>query len=293
MIGQEKVKTICSTLLKYSIDKDVQIPHILFSGNSGNGKTSFATALATEKGTHLYSVNAASIRDKRALLKIIETIAYKDILFIDEIHALTKRAAESIYTIMEDYYYFDDYGKHIKTPKFTMIGASTEIGLLPAPFKQRFQYVAEFDPYTDEELIDICQLVCQKQGFKLNRDMAGIIARTCRGVPRLVKNRTMFIYQYMVANGIKKVDRTGLLKIIALQGADKDGLERLDYEYIKSLKNYVLGVDTISSKIGADSSTIKKDIEPFLIKKNYVTISKAGRSLTTQGMILCKKLMTT
>lgn len=223
------------------------------------------------------------------MVRIIEGINENDILFIDEAHSLPKKACECLYTIMEDFYYYDDSGRYRKTPKFTILAASTEIGLIPGPLRNRFQYIAEFTPYTKDELTEICLFICKKIGLKIDTDLASVIARTCRDTPRLVKNRTLWVHSYATANNIKELNKQQILDIISLQGVDEDGMERLHYEYLKALDMNTVSVDTLSSKIGADPSTIKKELEPWLIKQGLVSISKAGRTLTTEGLVLCNK----
>lgn len=292
MVGQSQAKEVVNTLIESAKIKDEPVNHILFSGAAGTGKTSLARITATGIGSELYSVNCCTIRNYKQLANVIDKMNHKDILFLDEIHSLPKKVAEFLYTIMEDFHYFDEDGYQVDTSKITVIGASTEIGFLPGPLKRRFKFIAEFVEYTIEELTEVCYLVCKTRGFKLNKTVAEIIAKTCRGNPSKMVDRTDWVYSYMISHTLEKVNKEKLLEIIALQGVNADGLETKDIKYLQALKEKgALSVDSIASKIGIDAETIKKDIEPFLSKIGLFEIRKGkGRQLTRAGMDYIKSI---
>lgn len=289
MVGQAQAKEVVTTLISSSRQRDEAVPHILFSGEAGTGKTSLARITATEIGSTLFQVNCAVVRNHKQILKILDEMQDKDILFLDETHSLPFKVCEYFYHIMEDFCYFDEQGKTVETPKITVIGASTQIGQLPAPLKRRFKFIAEFQEYTLDELTEVCYLVCKKRGFKLNKTIAKIIAKTCKGNPSKMADRTEWIYSYMRAHNLKKIDNEQLLKIIAMQGVNKDGLERQDIRYLKVLESAnregsSLSLGTVANKLGINSDTIKYDIEPYLSRNDFFSITTRGRELTKKGL---------
>lgn len=292
IVGQEKAKEVISTLINLSKKTEEPVPHILLSAAAGCGKTSFAQAIANDIDTNFYSINCATVNKPNKIFNIIEEMSDKDVLFLDEIHGLSKKTCETLYTILEDFCYYDE-GYKVEIPKITIIGASTEIGKLPLPLKSRFKYTATLEPYTEEQLADVCKMVCEEKGFKLSRNLAKIIAKTCRGVPRNMVSRAEWLYAYMTGNSIKTIDKNKMLDIIALQGVNADGLEEHDLKYLKTLYDSRggLSLDALASKMSMDRENIKTLIEPYLNKLNFIEISAGkGRGLTREGKKYIEKV---
>lgn len=283
IIGQKNAITVIQTLLNASKIKNEAIPHILCSGPAGNGKTTVAQCAAHEKGSKLYQINAANINTIKDLKDIIGSMHDQDILFIDEIHNLNDKACEWLYTVMEDFKYYEKVGSSVITKnisKITIFGASTCIGRLPEPLKARFKFRAEFVPYTDEELCDIVELVCKSYNFKLSRALAHIISKTCRLTPRLVVSRTEWIRDYMIANNLRKISHKDVIDIIALQGIDENGFTNSDHEYLNIVEQYgPISINQIASKMNTDRDTVINDIEPYLVNCGLIEITTKGRIL--------------
>jgi len=283
MVGQDEVKTVIRTLVKSSIIDNKPIPHIVWSGPSGTGKTTAAKATAQLRNVKLHNINASIISDEKDLKILIGEIKVNEILFIDEIHALKKRVCEFLYSVMEDFEYQDKVHGKIKTiklPQFTILGATTDFGLLPEPLRMRFKFKAVFKEYTEEELIDIVHFICKNYGFKLSKNIASIIAKTCRNTPRIVVNRTEWIRSYMIANKIKSIKKEDVINVIKLQGVDEHGLDTTDRQYLKILQEFSpISLTQISSKMRISRETIQRDIEPHLIKLGLVFITSSGREI--------------
>jgi Holliday junction DNA helicase RuvB len=291
IVGQKQCKMVLETLVKYAKDKNDSVPSFLLSGPAGYGKTSIANVVANEIGSQLFTINCAGVKPK-IIFNTIEEMSEKNILLLDEVHALSNKTCESLYNIIEDFCYFEQ-GYRIDIPKITIIGASTSIGSIPIPLKSRFKFIAYLEEYTEDELVDVCHGICEEKGFKLNKSLAKIIAKTTRGSPREIVSRTEWIYNFMVGNGLKSVNADKLKEIISFQGINENGLEKHDLDYLKTLyKNRSgLSLNALSSKLQTDVDNIKNIIEPHLIKLGFIEITTGkGRSLTRSGKTYIEKL---
>lgn len=286
IVGQTKAKEVIRTLIKSSETTGKPLPHLLFSAASGTGKTTFAQAIAHEMKVNFLAANCATIGKADNLFEIISEVSPGSILFLDEIHGLSKKCCESLYTVMEDFCYYDS-GFKMTLPEFTLIGASTEIGSLPPPLKSRFKFTANLVPYTEDELVKVCKMVCEEQKFKLDDNVAKLIAKTTRGIPRNMVSRAEWIRHFMIGNQLKSIKPKEVLEIIKLQGVNEDGLEEHDIKYLKILFHERKGIslDSLSSKMNTSKENIAKIIEPYLIEKGFVQKSAGrGRSLTKEGI---------
>ena len=284
MVGQNQVKEVVRTLINSAKLSNEPVKHFLATSPSGYGKTSLAYITANEIGSNVFTINCGNVSKPKQVLSIIESMNDRDVLFLEECHSLPKKAQEYLYTILEDFVYHDEYGNKIAVPKITIIGATTNSGLLNPPFRSRFNFTAQFIPYTLNELTSICFLVCKEKGFTLNRDIAELITKTCRNTPRNVVARTNWVYDWMVTNKVKSVNQQKLLEIIALQGINSQGLDYNDIQYLKNLSYTPTSLNQISSKISLDKSQIQSIIEPELLKLGLIQISTKGRILTRKGI---------
>jgi holliday junction DNA helicase RuvB len=285
VVGQKKAKTILKTFVDASLKTKDLCPSILIISASGRGKSTLAYTFADSLKKTVHNVNAASVKNQKELFDIFRKVGYGDVVFIDEIHALSTKVSESLYTVLEDFCYFKD-GRKITVNKFVPIAATTNIGDVTTPLKNRFQFIIELEKYSLDELTDICHLVCTKKGFKLNKDIAMTIAKTAKGIPRAISNRTIWIYNYLMANNLKSVSKEQLLEIIALQGVDENGLDIKDIKYISSIGYDTISLRELSAKLNVEASEITNVIEPYLIEQGFVRITKRGRELTMSGIEL-------
>lgn len=280
IVGQSKVKSVVQVLTKSAQSRQAAIPHIIFSGPAGTGKTTFARVTAEEARRTIKLANGGNISNTRDLLVYVESIEPHSILFIDEIHAIPRKVQETLYTIMEDFRFEKIEGKKawsLPTPEFTLIGATTDIGLLTKPMRDRFKFVAEFEPYSLDELSEIVKRVAATYGFKFNQEIAEQIAKTCRSNPRQVVSRTEWVRDYMVANNRNRMTREELAQAIELQGFDADGLREIDKRYLECLSYNGTSLANIAKKLGIQPNVVEFDIEPYLLAQNLVEITKKGR----------------
>ena len=282
-IGQKRVKTVLNTLISSANIRDAACPHVLFSGPAGVGKTSAATIAGNMMKGKLIKANGAIIKSLADLQPYISMLNRKDILFIDEVHALPMKVCLSLYTVLEDFRYellTKNGPKSEAIPEFTLIGATTDLGSMPQPLKDRFKFTAEFEQYTLDELTDISVKVAESYEFKMPKTTARKIAKTCRYNPRHVVSRTEWIRDYMLANKKKRITSQELMTAIQMQGFDEDGLTPTDHRYMNVVINDgPVGLASIASKINVQPETILNDIEPFLLQNDLIKITTAGREI--------------
>ena len=258
IVGQSKAKKVCKILINAAKEKNKALGHTLFSGPSGTGKTTFAKAMCNEMNSGFYEVNAATINSISKIKDYVDKIDFQDILFIDEIHGLPTKVSEWLYTVMEDFCYYQN-GQKIELPDFTVIGATTLSGDLPGPLKGRFVQVQEFEEYNDNELSLIVEKILRSKNMNPVGDVCNFIAKVSRGIPRNVINNTEWFHDYAISEKMKSLS---LIK------------------YMKTLKGGgAIGIRQLASKLNMSESTIKNDVEPFLQQKGLVWITKTGRVL--------------
>lgn len=287
VIGQETAVQNCDILVKSAKLRNAPLPHILFSGPAGTGKTTLARAIAEERGTKLYIANGGGINSVKKMLQYLLNIQENEIIFIDEIHRLPIPVCEFLYPVMEDFRYdITDPEKQItssiKIKPFTMLGATTILGKMPKPLRDRFKHKEELRPYTIDELTDIVKRIGGINNINLSDEAARTIAQTCRANPRKAVNRTEWIRDYILSQeGARRIDAITpdeILEAIALQGVGPLGLEKNDRRYLEELDRVKeASLNYLSSKLNLDRKTIQEDIEPYLIQLGMVRIGTKGR----------------
>ena len=280
--GQEKIKTVLRTFIDYSKKTNTIIPSCLFLGNSGLGKSSFANVLANEIGSKLHIVNCPQVKDSKELFEIFNKLSEKDVVIYEELHSLNRRLSDSLLVAIEDFYYVNK-GRKFPIKPFTLIGATTDEGLIVPALRNRFKYKARFTEYSEDELVEVSYLVAKRMGFELNKKVAKRISQVSRGIPREVAQNTEFIRMYMVANDLKIINSEKFYEIVSMRGFNKDGLREHDLEYLRCLDYETLSLNILSSKLEIDKTTVQFDVEPYLLKLGLIEISTSGRSLTQKG----------
>jgi len=270
-----------------------QLDHMLFAGPAGLGKTSLAGVIAAELGGKLHVTSAPAIEHKGALATLLTTLTDGDILFIDEIHALDRKLAETIYSALEDRVIDLSAGKkvvRIPLPAFTLLGATTHAGKLPKPLLDRFGFVWQLRPYTLPEMTTIVARSASKLGVAIDEDGTATVARAARGTPRL-GNRLLrrvrdFVLGADAAGGmLANAPVGGPLATAALAqlGLDHLGLDSLDRRYLALVAERPVGIEAICAELGEDRSTIEDAVEPFLMQANLIKRGGKGRLATESG----------
>ncbi len=290
-IGQKNIISSLKIAIEAAKKRKESLEHILLSGPPGLGKTSLAWCIAKEMGTKFVSTSGPAIERAGDLVGILTNLERGDILFIDEIHRLSRVIEEFLYPAMESFQidFIIDKGPYAKTIKFnlkpfTLIGATTRKGLLSAPLRGRFGLFFDFDFYTPQELMLVVKRSAKLLGIKIDDESSFQIASRSRGSPRLANRllRRVRDYAQVLGEGVITLQIT----IDACHKAriDEEGLDELDRKYLKSIieihNGGPVGIEAIAASLGEDKDTLEEVVEPYLLKKGFIKRTPRGREVT-------------
>jgi len=298
-VGQQNARRILNVLIAAARKRGEPVPHLLMSGQPGLGKTTLARIVASEMGGRLIEMVGSSLKNATEMTAQLMELKANDVLFIDEIHALPRKLEEILYPAMEDRVIttaeagFDDLMKQLgirgseksrkahQLPAFTLIGATTLLGLTTAPLRSRFRQIIELEPYSDAELQQIVANAATKLAFDLGAEVAMQIAVRSRGTARMAMGNLMWYRDYVQADGgIATMD--ALNAAFELKGVDGNGMTRTDREYLQRLieAEEPMGVETLASAIGESTETLAESVEPFLLRQGFIQRTPRGRVAT-------------
>ena len=293
-IGQEDIKRNVKVAIASAKKRGHQLDHILFYGPPGLGKTTIATIIANELGSNIKIVTGTSIDKPADLAMILMNIEEGDVLFIDEIHRIPKIAEEAIYSAMEDFQLninvVDGNAMNViklNLPKFTLIGATTRIGMLTKPLRDRFGMTLRMNYYSIEDLCKIIKNASIKLEIGIDDESAIEIAKRSRFTPRVslkILKRMRDFADYLDKDIIDKevVDECLSSMKIFEYGLDENDLKYLE---ILNLTNKPLAIKTLASKLNESIETIEDSIEPYLIENNFIEKTAKGRIITDKGKV--------
>lgn len=290
-VGQEVVRTQLSLVLDAAIARGAAPDHVLLSGPPGLGKTTLAMIIAAEVNGSLRLTSGPAIQHPGDLAAVLSSLQEGDVLFIDEIHRLARTAEEMLYLAMEDFRVDVMVGKGpgatsipLPLPPFTVVGATTRAGLLPAPLRDRFGFTAHLDYYTHEELAQIVQRNAIKLSAELTSDAAMEIASRSRGTPRIANRLLRRVQDWAQVRG------SGVLDLAAAQAAldvfevDEYGLDRLDRSVLDAIcrrfNGGPVGLTTLAVSVGEEPETVETVAEPFLVREGFLVRTPRGRMAT-------------
>lgn len=295
-VGQQRVRDQISVLLQSAKSRLVSADHILLSGPPGLGKTTLAFILAEELGAPIRITSGPAITHAGDLAAILSSLTEGEILFLDEIHRLSRPAEELLYLAMEDFRVDVVVGKGpgataipLDLPKFTLVGATTRAGLLPPPLRDRFGFTAHMDFYEDEELAQIIKRSANLLDVKIKEDAILEIAKRSRGTPRIANRLLRRVRDYALVNSNKKSEVDLEIAKTALQMYEVDllGLDRLDRAVLEALIDRFnggpVGLSTLAIAVGEESETVEAVAEPFLVRTGLMARTARGRVATPQG----------
>lgn len=288
-VGQREAIANLRVFVASAKARNTSVDHILFTGPPGLGKTSVANVLANEIGSQLHVINATTLKAKGDLIAVLSRLSRTDVLFIDEIHALSSKVEEVLYTAMEDN--FIDIAANGETVRlelepFTLIGATTNPGKVSRPLLDRFGDVVQMEPYSVSEIAQIVKGSVSKLGLAISEDAAMSVAERSQGVPRVANKLVRRIRDFAFAFGIDSVSVGVVERVSESLGVDKNGLDKASRAYIASLAKAKkpMGINTIASILNMDEDTILNNVEPYLFRMGWLTKTVNGRYLTSEGM---------
>ena len=291
IIGQDKAKENLAVYIEAAKRRGEALDHVLLYGPPGLGKTTLSGIIAHEMGSNLRITSGPAIEKPGDLAALLTNLSENDVLFIDEIHRLSKSIEEVLYPALEDNVLDIMIGKgpsarsiRIDLPKFTLVGATTRAGQLTSPLRDRFGVILRLELYTKEQLCDIIRRSSMILGIQCDPDGAAEIAGRARGTPRIANRLLKRVRDFadVIGNGVITKD----LASIALDRLEIDpiGLDSIDKRMltmiIKGYNGGPVGLDTLAAAVGDDTGTIEEVYEPYLIKNGFINRTPKGRVVT-------------
>ena len=286
-IGQEKTKLILDVAMKGAKARRTNLEHVIIYGPPGLGKTTLANIIATEMGGKLHTSVGTSIQKSTDVIDLFEDVLEGDIVFIDEIHRIPIKLEELLYTAMEDGY-IDLGNERIYIPKFTLVGATTRLGDLSKPLRDRFGIQLRLELYSQEELVSIAHRTASVLGVNITSDGALTLASRSRGTPRILNSFIRRAVDMMHATGKDTIDETVALATLEMLEIDELGLDRMDRKILDILVNNYngnpVGINTLAVSVGEEAKTIKEVYEPYLIGSKRIQPTSRGRVATQKAI---------
>lgn len=287
-VGQKKAKENLDIFITAAKERREALDHVLLYGPPGLGKTTLAGIIANEMGVNIRVTSGPAIEKQGDLAALLTNLSEHDILFIDEIHRMSRSIEEVLYPAMEDYALDIIVGQgpsarsiRIDLPKFTLIGATTRAGLLSAPLRDRFGVISRLELYSTDELTDIVMRSANILGVKMDNDGAAEIASRSRGTPRIANRLLKRVRDYAQVKADGIITKNVADMALNMLEVDKIGLDRIDKNMMLSIINTFgggpVGLDTLSATIGEDPVTIEDVYEPYLMQMGFINRTPRGR----------------
>ncbi|WP_337766751.1 Holliday junction branch migration DNA helicase RuvB [Phascolarctobacterium succinatutens] len=292
-IGQTQVKDNLSIFIKAAAARHEALDHVLLFGPPGLGKTTLANIIANELNVNIRVTSGPAIERQGDLAAILTNLGDNDVLFIDEIHRLSKTVEEILYSAMEDFALDIIIGKgpaarsvRLDLPHFTLIGATTRLGAIAAPLRDRFGVQCCLEFYKPEELQFIITRAAEILNVKIDKEGAMEIARRSRGTPRIANRLLKRVRDFAQVLGVEVIDRQLADEALAKLEVDRYGFDRNDRKIlttiVKTFGGGPVGIETIAAAVSEESSTIEDVIEPYLMQQGMLNRTSRGRMATSE-----------
>lgn len=292
-IGQTQVKDNLSIFIKAAAARHEALDHVLLFGPPGLGKTTLANIIANELNVNIRVTSGPAIERQGDLAAILTNLGDNDVLFIDEIHRLSKTVEEILYSAMEDFALDIIIGKgpaarsvRLDLPHFTLIGATTRLGAIAAPLRDRFGVQCCLEFYKPEELQFIITRAAEILNVKIDKEGALEIARRSRGTPRIANRLLKRVRDFAQVLGVEVIDSQLADEALAKLEVDRYGFDRNDRKIlttiVKTFGGGPVGIETIAAAVSEESSTIEDVIEPYLMQQGMLNRTSRGRMATRE-----------
>lgn len=290
-IGQEKAKEILKVYITAAKERGEALDHVLFYGPPGLGKTTLAGIIANEMHVNIKITSGPAIEKPGEMAAILNNLKEGDVLFVDEIHRLNRQVEEVLYPAMEDYAIDIMIGKgasarsiRLDLPKFTLVGATTRVGMLTAPLRDRFGVIHRLEFYTVEELKRIIARSAKVLDVGIDDAGATALARRSRGTPRLANRLLKRVRDFAQVKYDGYITEDVANYALDLLDVDKCGLDQTDRNLLMTIIERFdggpVGLDTLAASLSEDSGTIEDVYEPYLLKNGFIQRTPRGRIVT-------------
>lgn len=293
-LGQEELCEQISILIEAAQVRGDILGHCIFSGPPGLGKTTLSHIIAQAMGTNLVTTSGPALERASDLAGILNSLNRGDVLFIDEIHRIPKAVEEYLYSAIEDFVLdivVDSAAsaKSVRLPlqPFTLVGATTRLGLLSAPFRSRFSFIGRLEYYEPQTLQHIILRSSKIFGLELDTQSSLEIAKRSRGTPRIANNLIRWVRDYSATRTGGILSKEIVAKALDLLSIDEAGLDDMDLKILSAIENKFsggpVGLNTLAIAVGEEPQTVEEVYEPFLIGLGFIQRTPRGREITDRG----------
>ena len=293
-IGQTNLKKMLNIYSGAAKERNEALDHVIFYGPPGLGKTTLAHVIANELGTHIKTINGPSLTRTGDLAAILSSIEAGDVIFIDEIHRIPRTVEEVLYGAMEDFTLEMVVGKDesarslsVPLPPFTLIGATTIVGKLSSPLRDRFGIIERLNYYDQDELSAIVMRTSKVFNFPITEEATKMLACRGRGTPRIVNRIFRRVRDFASYEKVKIIDEEIASVALSMLHIDEYGLDDVDRKYLNALierfEGHPAGLKSIASSIGEEEKNLEDVYEPYLVQSGFINKTSRGRVATRKA----------